>query len=333
MNTIKTLYKTKYGSHLYGTSTPASDVDYKSIVLPSLNTLLLNRRLSNKSHSSGGNCKNTAYDIDHEIINLQTFAKAFIDGQTYALELAFSVLSSAHTEKEIYDDRFVVFVTELVNMYLTNNIKALVGYAVNQANMYSLKGSRYESVLQLYEAVCTVSDELLLSQAPQELRDKLVEFELQHPRHFYTYDDETGTGYSILAKKLPYNNNLKQWKITISKLLEKYGSRAKESKNGVDWKATMHAVRIAMQCIALLTTGTIVYPFDADTTNYLLSIRNGKFDIVDISSSLATMLDDIYNAQETTQLPSYSVELQESFDTWLTNWLVKFYNISIDILL
>lgn len=35
------LFEMKFGSHLYGTSTPASDVDYKSIYLPTAREIVL----------------------------------------------------------------------------------------------------------------------------------------------------------------------------------------------------------------------------------------------------------------------------------------------------
>ena len=35
------LFKTKFGSHLYGLDTPNSDTDYKGIYMPTLSQLLL----------------------------------------------------------------------------------------------------------------------------------------------------------------------------------------------------------------------------------------------------------------------------------------------------
>lgn len=329
MNTVKLLYQTKYGSHLYGTSTPESDVDYKSIVLPSFASLMINKQLRNQVSTTGGSGKNTALDIDHETINLQTFAQDFIKGQTYALEIAFSVLSDNHTDKKIYDKRFVVFVQELTSRFLTSNIKALVGYAVNQANLYSRKGSRYDSILKLTNIVEMYDDQLHYADAPPALSEALAEFSKLHPKHFYLYDDTTSNGYSILAKKLPFNNDMKQWKITIRKMLEKYGSRSKEAQNGVDWKATMHAVRIANQGLSLLTNKQLVFPHTPELVTHLLSIRRGEIDLDDVSNELASIIDNIYVAQTNTELPELTHELKEVFDDWLAKWVMEFYSIKI----
>lgn len=40
---MKTVVKIKFGSHLYGTNTPASDLDYKSVHIPDVDDILLQR--------------------------------------------------------------------------------------------------------------------------------------------------------------------------------------------------------------------------------------------------------------------------------------------------
>ena len=45
---MQKLFSTLYGSRLYGTQTPTSDLDLKHIVLPPLDRLLLGRGVENK---------------------------------------------------------------------------------------------------------------------------------------------------------------------------------------------------------------------------------------------------------------------------------------------
>lgn len=40
---MRTLVRIKFGSHLYGTATPASDIDFKSIFVPDAHDILLQR--------------------------------------------------------------------------------------------------------------------------------------------------------------------------------------------------------------------------------------------------------------------------------------------------
>ncbi|MBM4145685.1 MAG: hypothetical protein FJ240_05340 [Nitrospira sp.] len=59
------IVKMKFGSHLYGTSTSKSDVDYKGVFLPSKNEALLERIPKCHNYfSSNSKAKNTPHDID-----------------------------------------------------------------------------------------------------------------------------------------------------------------------------------------------------------------------------------------------------------------------------
>jgi predicted nucleotidyltransferase len=65
----------KFGSHLYGTSTPASDLDYKSVFVPCARDIILQRvkaTVSNERPKGMGE-KNYAGEIDQESHSLQRF--------------------------------------------------------------------------------------------------------------------------------------------------------------------------------------------------------------------------------------------------------------------
>ena len=157
MNNNKVLFTTKYGSHLYGTNTPTSDEDYKHVVLPNLDDLLLGHRVQNEVHKTNNksHTRNTAEDVDNETIPLQVFARDFLGGQTYALELVYAV-DYTHAGQTIFDTTFWNFCHELRDGFLTSNMTALIGYAVNQASLYSLKGERLNalrSVKKVFDAL------------------------------------------------------------------------------------------------------------------------------------------------------------------------------------
>ena len=50
---IDIVVKMKFGSHLYGTATPKSDIDYKGVYLPSREEILLGKIPKCHSYSSG----------------------------------------------------------------------------------------------------------------------------------------------------------------------------------------------------------------------------------------------------------------------------------------
>src|SRR5271165_2458866 len=89
MNKILTIM---FGSTLYGTSTPDSDLDYKSIYLPTSEQIILHNYP--KTIHLGRNKKekerNTKDDIDTEIFSLDRYLELLMEGQTVALDMLFS---------------------------------------------------------------------------------------------------------------------------------------------------------------------------------------------------------------------------------------------------
>lgn len=82
---MKLIVKMKFGSHLYGTSTEDSDVDYKGIFLPGKREILLNHIPKCRSFSTGNDLvKNSPDDVDEEIYSLHYFIELACDGQTVA---------------------------------------------------------------------------------------------------------------------------------------------------------------------------------------------------------------------------------------------------------
>ena len=111
--------------------------------MPDLDEILIGKSIENKVKKTNNIAftKNSSEDVDEEYIPVQVFAKHFLDGQSYALELAYAVEYTA-ADQIIHDPLFLGFCRELRNQFLTSNISALTGYAVNQASLYSFKGER-----------------------------------------------------------------------------------------------------------------------------------------------------------------------------------------------
>ena len=93
------IVKMKFGSHLYGTNTVHSDVDYKGVFLPSKKELLLGAVPKCRNFSTNlGAQKNSQDDIDEEIYSLHYFLKLACQGQTVAIGYVLPIIS------KFYDD-------------------------------------------------------------------------------------------------------------------------------------------------------------------------------------------------------------------------------------
>lgn len=354
---MKKLFTCYYGSKLYGTNTPSSDTDIKHIVLPSLDDMLLGRKLVAKVKKTNQvkDTRNSADDVDEEFIPLQVFATDFFNGQTYALELAFAVEGN-HAGQTFYGEYndnpclwgdmrgvvpFMKFVRDMRSTYLTSNIKAMMGYVVNQASLYSFKGERLNATREVKAAYGRAEarnlselrvGDLIVS---DEMFDRdMLELELKYPKYVQRTKYDIGTGvmkpcFVLLQKTLPFTDRIEHSLEVISNLEGKYGSRSDAATaDNVDWKATMHALRIVDEGLALLLHKQLTFPFNAEYRDRLLSIKRGEVDIDLIKDELDRKLTQLKEVEQTTTLPAGTPELKASFDLWLVTQLRnEFYKV------
>ena len=143
---MKTIVKLKVGSHLHGTTTPESDVDYKGIFLPTLNDMVLGNRLSNykesvKSDTNNTNTKNTSEDIDCEMYSLQYFLFLAFKGDTTAIEMLFAPNDTVEETSPEWE-----YLRSHRKEFITKELKAFLGYCRTQASKYSTKGTRLKAI-------------------------------------------------------------------------------------------------------------------------------------------------------------------------------------------
>ena len=354
---MQKLFSTLYGSRLFGTQTPSSDLDIKHIVLPPLDDLLLGRRIENKvkNTNTARNTRNTAEDVDEEFIPIQVFARHFVEGQTYAIELAFSI-EGTHADQTfwccpkpytgeqpeyVFDRKhhaFYTFVRELREKFLTSNIKAMMGYVVNQASLYSFKGERLNATRDLKDLFLNALDHLDSTDSTKEFATdyavKIKALGAKYPKYFRVDEYDIGGGrmmpcFMILEKTLPFTNDIRQSLKVIEALENKYGARANQaSESNVDWKATMHALRIVNEGLNLLHQHKIVFPFSSDYAQHLLSIKRGELPLDPIKEELAMKLDMLKDLEKTCTLPACDAAFLKTFDAWMVGWLRKFYGLS-----
>lgn len=331
---MQKLFTCLFGSKLYGTSTPTSDRDIKHVTLLSLDDLLLGKspkntfKKTNKAHA----VRNTADDVDEEFIPLQVFARDFMKGQTYALELAFAI-DGTHAEQEVSNVFFRQFCDELRTRFLTSDIKAMMGYVVNQASLYSFKGERLNASRAVSEMLSSFSDTDQILDVEVEFRELAAILVKEYPKYIKLTDYDIGTGImrpclTLLEKTIPFTNTINHSKLVVSSLLRKYGSRADAaSESNVDWKATMHAIRIVDEGLRLLETHELQFPFEPAYVDRLLSIKRGEVPLAEATNELSVKLDRLKDLEKSTTLPSCSTEMEQEFETWLVSWLREFYDL------
>jgi hypothetical protein len=337
-NKLKFLFSCLGGSHLYGTTTPTSDRDIKHIVLPDLDSLLLGVPIKNvqKKTNTEEFRKNGVHDVDEEFIPLQVFARDFLCGQTYALELAYAVEGTG-AEQNIYDDLFLTFCRELRSRFLTSDIHAMSRYAVRQAEIYSAKGDRLNTALAAKSLFDQFPNGNTVNSYAADFNQEALKLEAHFPDTFQiTEYDVNGKGQmapcvKLLDRVLPYSATFGYLVNQIDAIIKKYGDRVKEaSGDSVDWKATMHAFRILNEGAALLSGEGLSFPYDKDYRDTLLRIRRGEVPYEEVAQRIGESLFILQQIAENSPFPKLTQELKDDLEAWLLKWLKVFYGIKTE---
>lgn len=349
-----------YGSHLYGTSTPTSDHDFKAISLPPYRDLVLAKPLKVERYrfDVSGNpvghnttMPDNGYEAEHTPV--QKFVHDFLSGQAYAVETVFAVLQGAHEKHmgppgSVSARRAAHFVTlcgYLATEFVHRNVQGMVGFAMKQTFDYVRRGER----LNLAKEVLTVLNEIL---APTAFEASSIRLDTVWEHRDLDVTDKTAvetltvldeivkrTGLEIGSAE---NNNKKirtlklngreyletttlvHLQNAVQKLVSQYGDRSSAAaETDVDWKSLSHAMRVYQQVIEYLQTGFIVFP--RPNTDDLLQIKQGKQPLEEVKDRLRSLDDHVQEMMASSELPEVDEAFRARVDDMLFNWLHTLY--------
>lgn len=303
---MRNLVRIKFGSHLYGTSTPASDLDFKSVYMPDARAILLQRvkgSISTKREKSAGE-KNFAGEIDEESFSLQRYLGLMAEGQTVATDVLFAPLWSmvevpSHEWMEIIANR---------HRLITRKSAAFVGYCRQQANKYGIKGSRVAAARKALGILDKAVNEYSTTAKLRTIAAKIAEV-VAATEHMEVVSIEHVSGemmdhWEVCGRKFSYSASIKNARDIVAALVKDYGARAlqAESQQGVDWKALSHAVRVARQAVEMLSTGVVTFPLP--DASHILAIKKGDIPYQDVAVEIEQGLIDVEEAARRSTLPA-----------------------------
>jgi len=324
----KTIMKSIYGSHLYGTNNSNSDTDIKQIHMNPTDVLLTGKYSACFNKNTNSNGKNSAEDVDFESKELRHFIKEALTGQTYAIDLIHTpshlILESSDIWEEILEHR---------DKLITNNISPFVGYVTSQAAKYSAKGEKIKELNAFIEAMKAIG--IKGNPTMKEVLDSMdisnfTYFKVQMYIHeadrkgLATFDASEPLREPLRAELYLYGPNCsfplsRKYQEVYPVLMEKrkgYGRRAEEAakNDGVDLKAYYHALRIIWQLEDYLNTGTMEFP--SSRVHHLRDIRAGKYNKGQIENWISEEIDRVLQIPNT--LP------EADFEYW-NEWLLDKY--------
>jgi len=300
---MKILFKTLFGSHLYGTETPASDKDYKAVYMSTMEDILLKRdketiQENTKSGTKFG-VRNTKDDIDCEYIELRKFLKDAQNGQTYALDMIFTPeylwLETSSEWQDIVDNK---------NKLLSKNVAPYIGYCRQQAGKYGLKGSRLGELVRVIDHLETFDPKTRLEECLSGF--KYSEFVQRYKSEYKRPHAEAPIMedfFDVLGKKFQMNRFVHEVLFSLKKMNAVYGDRAREAMDnkGVDWKAISHAFRCCYQLLELAQNHHIQFPLAQ--AKRLKDIKTGKIPYKDLGDNLYELMEEAKRAVEVSTLP------------------------------
>lgn len=300
---MKTIVRIKFGSHLYGTATPSSDLDYKSVHIPSARDILLQRvkgSISNARPKQSGE-KNFAGEVDEEAYSLHRFLQLAAEGQTVALDVLFA------PEWSMSEAPQPAWKHVLANRHrlLTKKSAAFLGYCRTQANKYGIKGSRVAAA----RSALTLLTHILIRHPPSAklglFEDKVRQSVTEHSQ-IVALPQPNGKEilfWEVCGRKLSFTASLKEAHSTVQRLVDEYGQRALQAENqqGVDWKALSHAVRVGNQALELLRTGHVTFPLP--NAKHILDIKLGTLPYQGVAKEIEDLLVSVEQAAEASTLP------------------------------
>ena len=253
------LYLTEFGSVLYGTNTPSSDTDLKGIYLPSIKSALLDQAPDTIVHNtSGKDVRNTSDDVDITLYSVTYYIDLLFKGEVGAIDILFSLFRDdtqhyCSPAMQIFKDNHIKLVSK--------QSKAFVGYCMNQAAKYGIKGSRYGELITFIDYLDTLADDTapistILATIPElsYITVQLVSSKTQ----------PIDTPYlQVLGALHADNITIAELKRRVLAKLTTYGGRTILASQGVDWKALSHAYRVIYQFNELCKTNFIKFPLDA----------------------------------------------------------------------
>ena len=293
------IFRMQFGSHVYGTNLPTSDTDYKGIFLPSPRNIVLSTTKETISHSTGNPLhKNTPLDIDEESFSLKQFVRLLLEGQTVALTMLFApkhnIISTSDIYQEIIDNR---------QRFLHSGVSAFAGYCRQQANKYGIRGSRVHAVRDATSWFACTDPTLRLRDIWPSIEEWFTNREHCEITLTHAPNGAECRMLSVCGRKVQEHARVKEAHQIYKRIFDEYGQRALEAEQqqNVDWKALMHATRVAGEAKELLLHHTITYP--RPDSQLLLQIRKGELPYQQVAEIIEQGLIDLDKASEQSTLP------------------------------
>lgn len=288
-NELTVAFNGVFGSHLYGLSTPLSDLDYKGVYMPTKQDLIF--RTYKESIES------QTPEIDTTLYAITKFVNILAKCDTVSLDMI-------HTPKEFTVTSSPLW--EQLKSYRQDiyckSFRGSLGYIRTQASKYGHKVDRYEEVSELLEYLEHIASMCKISETP--LAGWVTSKNFKYIKYCQAVGD-IKENIDICGARYQTSAQVKYLKQGLEAKISQYGNRTlKGSLSGGDWKSMSHSYRVLLQLNEIIETRDLVFPLVK--ANEIMQIKLGQLS----QNSVMGMISDLYNKTEealaNSDLPEYS---------------------------
>ncbi len=277
----------RVGSHLYGTNTPSSDLDYAGVFLPIKELVFGFQKveevdLSIKDKTEAG--KNTPNAVDRKLYEFRKFVKLAMENNPNIIEQLF-----VNAPNIVYiNDAGRALLGERHKFPHLGLVQKFKGYAFSQKHKMVIRTDNFHELDNAFNYLKDYPEqkELLI-----ELRDKYLPF-IKFTRDYCVIGD-LNLQKGIYVKKAV---NM------IEERLSKVGNRKSLiTKYGFDTKFASNLIRLLLEGKELISDGEIKFPLSYKDT--VLAIKQGQWTIKEVLDYADELEADIDRAAEKSDLP------------------------------
>lgn len=296
--TRKEIFRCVYGSQLFGTATPESDEDFRSVVLPTRDEVLLGRAKDIVQTESRERA-NVAGDVDRTALSAQAFLDLLRRSEVTAIETLFATpLFRAPEWDVIWGQR---------DALVSANVNRFVGFSKSQVMRYGGRGRDVAAAQAVLEVLDGVRGTRAVIANDPEVMDALDALTATHQSLTITADPAHPTVPMLVlnGRSAQLTQNAGDVRAIFQKYIDRAGSRSLEAAkraDKADLKGMYHAVRILYQAEEILLTGGLRFPLAC--VPVLMEIRRGEHSAEACVEMCDALTERVNAATAVTHLPA-----------------------------
>lgn len=287
------------GSHLYGTNTKDSDLDYAGIFIPDPDYVIGLKRCDQvefKTNPSSSGQRNSKDDKDETIYSLPKYLHLASQCNPNILEILYSPVPNLNLPHW-----FIPFGKELVanrDRFLSQKVrKTFLGYAYSQKEKLLVKKARLGAIRKAREDLHDIR-----TMKGIHGDDAIV--------NRLTVSSSTGEVYRIFESRTSLDYVVKE----LEEMEGEYGLRTKSIEQyGFDTKFALHLIRLLREGLDILEGRGLVFPLPY--AEDLLKIRRGEVSLEELLAQASKLMEKAENVES---------KLPEHCDmNWLNDFQVR----------